>query len=112
MDEKNAIITNAEIFIEDHGHLTAMLYLDYGDSGAQGFGGYGLQHNLTKNEKNYAGIFIRRVLEIVGVDSWDKLVGKTLRVRASHERIYAIGNIVKDRWFYPSEELETLEKGE
>jgi hypothetical protein len=112
MDEKNAIITNAEIFVEDHGYLTAMLYLDYGDSGAQGFGGYALQHNSAKHEKNFAGVFIRRVLEIVEVDSWDKLVGKTVRVRASHEKVHAIGNIVKNKWFNPSEELHILEKGD
>lgn len=79
---KNAVIEDAKIFIEDHGFLTAFLYLDYGDSG-QGFGGYPL---YSKNQwdkgittHNTCGHFIQRCLEIVGVNNWDSLKGKTLQ---------------------------------
>ena len=108
MEEKNAIITGAEIMIDDHGCLSAWVYLDYGGSG-QGFGGHALylprDFSNHGDGKNYAGIFVWRVLEVVGVERWSDLKGKTVRVRATHEKVEAIGHIVKDNWFYPSVEF-------
>jgi hypothetical protein len=105
--ERNAIIRSASVFIEDHGCLTAYLDLDYGGAG-QGFGGYvlGVTPKSPHYEiKNYAGHFIRRCLEIAGVDSWEKLTGKTVRVRQTHTKATSIGHIVKDDWFTPSEDF-------
>lgn len=93
METKNAIIKSARIFIEDHGILTAFLDLDYGGV-CQGFGGYALERT--------AGEFIRKTLDVVGVASWDQLVGKTVRVTADRNKIYQLGHIVNDRWFDPS----------
>lgn len=108
METKNAVITCAEIFIEDHGILTAFLYLDYGGE-SQGFGGYGLQSNSWPNDTpNRAGMFIRRTLEVVGVDNWKNLPGKTIRVKADHTKVHSIGHIIKDNWFTPQEEFERL----
>lgn len=100
---RNAIISGASLDIEDHGCLTARIRLDYGGTG-QGFGGHVLQ--LPRDAKHWrlegpAGHFIFRVLEVAGVTSWDKLVGKTVRVRAEWSRVQAIGHIVKDDWFEP-----------
>ena len=112
--EKNAIITEASITCADHGVLSAWLTLDYGGSG-QGFGGYSLY--LPKSFKhhkvagpNYAGHFIWRVLEVVGVERWDQLVGKTIRVRSCHTGVEAIGHIVKDDWFSPRIDFAAAEK--
>ncbi len=105
----NAIIKSARITDDDHGLLTVWLDLDYGGSG-QGFGGYTLY--LPKSFKhhnpqgpNYAGHFIWRVMEIAGVSDWSQLPGKTIRARKEHVRVHAIGHIVKDDWFCPSEEF-------
>lgn len=108
IEEKNAIITAATITSGDYGLLSAWLTLDYGNSGRQGFGGYSLY--LPKSFKHHtingpAGHFIWRVMEIAGVEKWDALVGKTIRVRASHSGVQAIGHIVKDDWFVPSVDL-------
>lgn len=54
--------------IEDHGLFTFVLYIDFGHSG-QGFGTYDLTY------KKYGIKALRKILEAVGVDSWEQLVG-------------------------------------
>jgi len=107
METKNAVIESARITSEDYGCLTAWLVLDYGGSG-QGFGGWSLylpkafRHHQAQG---YAGHFIWRVLEVAGVTKWSAVVGKTVRVRADDSKVHAIGHIVKDDWFCPSEDF-------
>lgn len=106
LETKNAIITGATITNDYHGLLSAWISLDYGGS-CQSFGGYALylpksfSHHHHRNS-NYAGHFIWRVMEIADVSEWSKLKGKTIRVRAGHDKVHAIGHIVKDDWFEPS----------
>jgi hypothetical protein len=55
--------------------------------------------------------FIARVLDVVGVDSWEELPGKHIRV--DHDEwgpIHRIGNIIEDKWFDPNEDLKFLIK--
>ncbi len=110
---KNALIEDARITTDDHNLLSAWLALDYGGSG-QGFGGYSLY--LPKSFKhhdpagpNYAGHFIWRVMEIAGVTEWTQLRGKMIRVNAGHCGVRAIGHIVKDDWFCPSDDFKQME---
>ena len=111
MDEiKNAVIESVELTSDDHGVLSAWLFLDYGGSG-QGFGGYSLY--LPKSFTHHklaspAGHFIWRCMEVAGVTEWSKLPGKTIRVRGNRVGIEAIGHIVKDDWFCPREDFKDL----
>lgn len=105
---KNAIIEKATITSDDHGMLSAWLTLDYGNCGHQGFGGYALylpKGFLHHKLESVAGHFIWRCLEVAGVTEWEDLVGKTVRVRATHSGVEAIGHIVKEDWFCPREDF-------
>ena len=110
---KNAIIESAKISNDDHGMLSAWLFLDYGDSG-QGFGGFALylpdSFTHHRGQANYAGHFIWQVLKVADVTEWASLPGKSIRVRKFSEwdTIRAIGHIVRDIWFDPSAEFSAL----
>lgn len=91
---------------EDHGIFTCMIHLDYGGAG-QGFGGYCLAGSNDKDTdgnfpNNYGANFIKKILEVVGVEKWEDLVGKHVRVKAEHTKVLEIGNILEDEWFNPS----------
>jgi hypothetical protein len=108
----NAVIESAEITADDHGLLSAWLFLDYGGSG-QGFGGYALY--LPKSFSHHklesvAGHFIWCCMEIGGVVNWSNLPGRTIRVRRIEwDRIVAIGHIINDDWFDPKKDFSTLD---
>jgi hypothetical protein len=114
LEIKNAVIESTSISCGDRGFLDCWLHLDYGGSG-QGFGGYSLY--LPKSWRHHklespAGHYIFRVMEIAGVTEWDNLKGKTIRVKATHTGVHAIGHIVKDDWFCPRDDFKALhEKG-
>lgn len=111
---KNAIIESVSLDSGDRGLLTAWLTLDYGGT-CQGFGGFALY--LPKSYKyhtllSHAGHFIFRCMEIGEVSEWTKLKGKSIRVKLSNGNmsgsIIAIGHIVKDDWFNPSEDFKNI----
>lgn len=108
----NAVITSVSISIEDHGCLTAWVNLDMGGSGV-GFGGFALDaapdSRTAESKRKYAPAcshFICRVLEVVGAGTWEDLKGMSCRVQLKDQRAYAIGNLLRDKWFNPSREFE------
>lgn len=111
LETKNAVITGASITNDDHGLLSAWVSLDYGGAG-QGFGGYSLylpkSFKHARNQANYAGHFIWRVMEVAGVSEWAQLKGKAVRVKANHSGVAELGHIVKNDWFNPTKEFNLL----
>lgn len=112
---KNAVIERASLTCAERDLLTAYLTLDYGGMG-QCFGGYSLYlpksfSHYAPEGPNYAGHFIARVMQIAGVEEWDKLLGKTIRVRCEWTKVHAIGHIVKDDWFDPQRDFDLMREG-
>lgn len=111
IEVKNAVIKSAVITNDDHGLLSAWLHLEYGNSG-QGFGGHVLylpkDFTHSTNQKNYAGHFIWRCMEVAGVSEWSQLAGKTIRVRCEFIKVHAIGHIIKEDWFDPAHDFEAM----
>ena len=93
MEIKNAKITGTSLGYDDRGP-SFWIYVEYGNYG-QGFGGYKLGGIFT----DYV---IMGILEAVGVDKWEELKGRPIRVKASHDKIQAIGNYLEEKWFDPS----------
>jgi hypothetical protein len=111
---KNAKIKSTSLGGYDGGStmLTCWLHLEY-ESGGQGFGGYCLDTPIRDENDNflrregsaYGAEFIARILDTVGVDRWEDLPGKHIRVKSEHNKVHAIGHIIKDKWFNPVADL-------
>lgn len=101
----NAKIESTMLGYEDHGIMTCFLMLKQSGTG-QGFGGYRL--DAPKNADSALGSFwISRILKTVGVDKWESLPGKYIRVDGEEfGDIFGIGHITDDVWFYPRKEID------
>ena len=111
---ENGIIESTMLGIEDHGVMSAWLYLKFNGTG-QGFGGYvldtvGDKEKFTRAPSIACGGFVAEVLKTVGVEKWEDVKGKHLRVRRKESlgKIDAIGNIIKDIWFCPEEYFKEM----
>jgi hypothetical protein len=94
MQIQNAKVTGTMFGIEDHGILTASIFVDYGGSG-QGIGGYSL-------EEEYAARWLRGVLKVLDIDRWEYVKGQLCRVKREdgwNGKVLGIGHIIEDRWF-------------
>ena len=101
----NAQIESTMLGYEDHGILTCFLMLKQKGSG-QGFGGYRL--DAPEGYSIYTDFWIKRILEVVGVEKWEDLKGKYVQVKGEHYGIEAIGHITDDKWFNPRQEIDAL----
>jgi len=102
----NAFITGTSLGFEDHGILTARVFVEF-DSGGCAFGGYAMD-NYDAIAKRRTGTafgcqFVMDVIQTIGVEKWEDLKGKHCRVE--HEglggRILRIGHFMKNQWFDP-----------
>jgi hypothetical protein len=112
MEISNAKIESTMLGFEDHGIFTCLLYLDYGGS-SQGFGQHCLASEHPKDKAtypfNYGANYIMGILKAVGVEKWEDLEGKYVRVKREdgwNGKIVAIGHIVEDNWFNPDDLLK------
>lgn len=104
---KNAVIKHASITFDRGTFLTVWLDLDYGGV-CQGLGGFGLGKIEEYCWKPYAHCYIQRVMEIAGIERWEDLEGRPIRVDVKKGYIAGIGHFLEDKWFYPREELEEI----
>jgi hypothetical protein len=91
--ERIAKIDRTFLGIEDHGILTAILHCFYGGSG-QGVGGYALDgkppgHGEHRAPSSECGRWVSGVLRACGVDSWEKVAGRTVIVICDGEGFQA-----------------------
>lgn len=111
----NAKITRTMFGIEDHGILTFYLHLE-GDGWGQGYGGYsldGYDESTKERSIGYGGglIAMKKIMEVVGVRTWEDLPGKYVRIQRQNEHAHEIvrlGHVVQDRWVSLREEFSKL----
>lgn len=113
----NAEIKSVTISMADHGCLTFGLNL-LGDGWGVMFGGYCIGHGYLgakefKVESGDGLEAIMRIMDTVGVDRWEDLEGKYIRVISQDgwgSGIKKIGNMIKDQWFDIDEFFKTKVK--
>jgi len=103
----NAVIESVTLGYHERGFLDMWLFLNYGDC-SQGFGGFALY--LPKEFDHHsiqspAGHHIFRCMEVAGVDRFDNLKNRNIRVNIQDGLIKGIGHIIEDKWYYPGKEL-------
>ena len=101
---ENALITNADLSMADHGCFTLSITID-GSGWGVVYGGYCLGKGYLgakEFEGNAAGIeSIMRIMDVIGVERFQDLKGKYVRVATKGwgSPVKIIGNILKDQWF-------------
>ena len=112
----NAQITSTMLGREDHGIMTFMIMLRFNGCGC-GVGCYALdgydQETKTRVFSFDTMEVISKILEVVGVDTWEQLPGKYIRFKDNGlgSTIDEIGNIIEDKWFNIREFFEERQRG-
>ena len=95
---KNALIENSDITTEEYPTVNIKLKLP---CGGVVFGGYSFARvvkgdfKLEGWEKGMTAIF--RIMEVAGVNHWNKLNGSPVRAILKDDRIYAIAHFLEDK---------------
>jgi hypothetical protein len=107
MKTTNAQIKSTVLGPEDHGIMTFIIGLEF-DGCYQSFGGYALDWNdqgtRRTSDDGHNFLMIRKIIEAVGVRSWEDLKGQYCRIEREdgwNGKIIGIGHIVNDQWFRP-----------
>ena len=115
---RNAKITDTSISMGDHGCLTFRITLE-GDAFGVSYGGYCIGHGFlgsdTFTAENGSGLVaMMRIMDVVGVESWEDLKGKYVRFvdDAWGSPVRKIGNIIEDKWFDIDEFFKEYRKEE
>ena len=100
---KNVKITKTFLGKEAHGFLTFYLLVEGNGIGVS-IGGYCLDKYDEQKKKRVPSHksfeLINRILEVVGVNSWEELKGEYIRVENNGlgYRVTRIGNLIKNDW--------------
>lgn len=103
---ENALITNVDLSMADHGCLTLAMTLE-GSGWGVVYGGYCLGKGYLDADDDFfdgsaAGMeYLMRIMDTVGVEKFQDLKGKYVRVANKRwgSSVKIIGNIIKDKWF-------------
>lgn len=101
---KNAQITSTMLGREDHGNMTFHIFVKFDEHTTCGIGGYTLDMYSRKEGRRVCPPesmeLISEILRVVGVDTWEDLKGKYIRIEDEGwgKSIKKIGNIMKDEW--------------
>ena len=105
LETVNARITGTELGICDHGMMNFWVALEW-KGGGQSLGGYALDQGHRESEERTGFgpgfIAIRKILETAGVERWEDLKGKLVRLKVGgpgSSRPPVIGHIIEDKWF-------------
>ncbi len=101
---RNAKISHTTLGYQHHGIFTCSLQLDYGGC-VQSFGGYALDESEGVNRVGtaYGMQYIIEILKVLGIESWEEVVGQNIRVKTEKGCVTKIGHFLEDRWFDPAE---------
>lgn len=110
---RNATITSASIRYDRGIFLCPWIFVE-GDGWGCGMGGYVCDKKDVEHVGNsvvsLTGFMIMRIMDTVGVEAWEHLAGKNVRVEFSVPHaggeIVALGHWCKDKWFRPGEEMK------
>ena len=104
MEIRNAKITSTMLGREDHGIMTFMIFVEF-DGCRCGIGGYALDYYDRDTQTRVFNIkdmeAISKILDVVGVDKWEDLPGKYIRIKDNGwgSTIDEIGNLMEEKWF-------------
>ncbi len=104
MEIKNAQIVSTMLGREDHGIMTFMITVRFGACSC-GIGGYALdgydRETKTRVFRAKSMEAVSKVLDVVGVDTWEQLPNKYIRIKDKGwgSTIDEIGNLMEDKWF-------------
>ena len=98
---RNFKISATHLGYESHGIFTAYLTLQSAGFGIS-VGGYVLDEFIDKKRiiTKKGAELIPRILDVVGVETWEQLAGQYIRVEDNGigESISKIGNLIEDNW--------------
>ncbi len=101
---KNAQIKSTMLGREDHGILTFYIFVQWDKGTYCGIGGYALDEYDPTTQKRVFRTesmeVISKILDVVGVDSWEKLPKTYIRIKDNGlgSTIDEIGNLMEDKW--------------
>lgn len=113
---KNAKITQTMLGREDRGIMTFTISVEFDECVGCGIGGYALDYYDRTSETRVCSPksmeAITKILDVVGVDTWEDLKGKYIHIKDNGwgSPIDEIGNLTKDKWFNLREFFSGVQK--